>query len=162
MDTTRNAATPPNPAVVLQLALQLQLPLLVLSSAAAAAAALALLLLCHQPETNSQTSFSKPTRNSKTPLPLLLLLVRLNLLVLFPGAPPLASAGVGGYNFSNGYITWILDGFSDDFCKQLCGNHRVIQGNHEENACITALFIHFMQWSPLYPDMLDKSPPKVR
>ena len=31
------------------------------------------------------------------PLPLLLLLVRLNLLVLFPGALPLASAGVGGY-----------------------------------------------------------------
>jgi hypothetical protein len=31
------------------------------------------------------------------PLPLLLLLVRLNLLVLFPGALPLASAGVGGF-----------------------------------------------------------------
>ena len=31
------------------------------------------------------------------PLPLLLLLVRLNLLVSFPGALPLASAGVGGY-----------------------------------------------------------------
>ena len=31
------------------------------------------------------------------PLPLLLLLVRLNLLVVFPGALPLASAGVGGY-----------------------------------------------------------------
>jgi hypothetical protein len=32
------------------------------------------------------------------PLLLLLLLVRLNLLVLFPGALPLASAGVGGYS----------------------------------------------------------------
>jgi hypothetical protein len=31
------------------------------------------------------------------PLPLLLLLARLNLLGLFPGALPLASAGVGGY-----------------------------------------------------------------
>jgi hypothetical protein len=35
------------------------------------------------------------------PLPLLLLLVRLNLLVLFPGALPLASAGVGGYSIQN-------------------------------------------------------------
>jgi hypothetical protein len=34
------------------------------------------------------------------PLPLLLLLVRLNLLVLFPGALPLASAGVGGYIYN--------------------------------------------------------------
>jgi hypothetical protein len=40
------------------------------------------------------------------PLPLLLLLVRLNLLVLFPGALPLASAGVGG--FDHYFIIFVL------------------------------------------------------
>jgi hypothetical protein len=42
------------------------------------------------------------------PLPLLLLLVRLTLLVLFPGALPLASAGVGGYQFYRDFFHYAL------------------------------------------------------
>jgi hypothetical protein len=49
------------------------------------------------------------------PLPLLLLLVRLNLLVLFPGALPLASAGVGGYLSLFPHVRFYFGTRSSDF-----------------------------------------------
>ena len=69
-------SSPPSSSVavvlLLRLLLLLLLLLLMLLAAAAVAAALAvpallLLLLLPRQETNSQTSFSKPTRNDKTP-----------------------------------------------------------------------------------------------